>query len=109
MEDKKQTYYVDLGSGEISKSKDASVWNFKIEATDEEITQLRQIFDSNYDADILGFLRSHVPALEYHHDRSNDISDENLLRTYQMLYNLGDEDAKKHIESIGILDNFTSK
>ncbi|PKR84375.1 hydrolase [Heyndrickxia camelliae] len=109
MEEMKHTYYVDLGSGEISKSKDASVWNFKIEATDEEITQLRQIFDSNYDADIEGFLRAHIPALEYHHDRSNDISDENLLRAYQMLYDLGDEDAKRHIDNIGILKDFTSK
>ncbi|MBS4173895.1 hydrolase [Bacillus sp. FJAT-49736] len=109
MEANKHTYYVDLGSGEISRSRADSVWNFKIEATDEEITKLRQIFDSNYDADIEGFLRAHIPVLEYHHDRPNDISDENLLRAYQMLYELGDEDAKKHIDSIGILKDFTSK
>lgn len=109
MEADKHTYYVDLGSGEISRSKDSSVWNYKIEATDEEITRLRQIFDSNYDADIAGFWRAHVPILEYHHDRPNDISDENLLRAYQMLYDLGDEDAKEHIDRIGILRDFTSE
>jgi hypothetical protein len=109
MEENKHTYYIDMGSGEISRSIHDSPWNFKIEATDEEITRLRQIFDSNYDADIVGFLRAHVPILEYHHDRPNDISDNNLLRAYKMIYELGDKDAKQHIESIGILKDFTSE
>ncbi|RLQ97852.1 hydrolase [Falsibacillus albus] len=104
MSDQKRTYYIEVGSGEISSSSTDSPWNFKIEATDEEITKLREIFDSNYATDEQGFFRSHVPYIQYHYDRENDAYDRNLQQVYQMIHDLGDEEARNHIESMGILD-----
>lgn len=105
----KKTYYISIGAGEIFSVPDVSPWQFKIEATDNEIAMLRRVFDSNYDNSIDDFLRAHVPALEYHHDPTNDRHDQNLLRVYGMIYQLGDEEAKNHIESMGILNNFKSE
>lgn len=48
MSQEKKTYYITVGTGEITKSRTDSAWNFKIEATDDEIIQLRELFDQNY-------------------------------------------------------------
>ncbi|MBS4200098.1 hydrolase [Bacillus sp. FJAT-49732] len=87
----------------------ASPWEFKIQATDDEITRLRQIFDSSQDNSVDDFLRAHIPFVEYHNDSTNDIHDENLINVYEMIHQLGDEEARNHIESMGILNNFTSE
>lgn len=103
MGESKKTYYIDISSGEISQSSSASSWNFKIEATDEEITQLREEFNYNYDMDIQNFIRAHIPFDEYHNDKENHAQDQSLIRIYEMLHRLGDNETKKHIESMGIL------
>ncbi|MBN8250768.1 hydrolase [Priestia flexa] len=99
----KKTYYVSLGSGEISQVSTASEWNFKISATDLEVEQLRERLDQRYSDDWQGFFRAHIPYLEYHHDRQNDAYDDMNTQLYQMLYELGDENAKAHIRTMGIL------
>ncbi|MBS4175931.1 hydrolase [Lederbergia citrea] len=108
VEDKK-TYYISVGAGEIMTTANDSPWQFKIEATDDEITRLREIFDSNYDNSIDDFLRAHIPFIEYHNDPTNDQHDENLIRIYEMIHRLGDEEARNHVENMGILNGFTSE
>lgn len=103
MEQPKKTYYVSLESGEISQVKSASSWEYKIEATDEEILQLRQLFNENYSNEIGTFLRAHVPFVEYHNDSSNDKYDQNMLKAYKMIYDLGDDEAKSFIRSQNII------
>jgi hypothetical protein len=105
--DERHDYYIEIATGEISRSSTDSPWNFKISATDEEITRLREIFDSSHSIDWQNFYRSHVPYIQYHFDRENDAYDENMHQVYAMIHELGDDDAKKHIESMGILDNQT--
>lgn len=99
----KKTYYITLANGEISQLKSASPWNFKIEATDDEIDQLREYFDQNYSTDWQAFYRAHIPYIEYHHDPQNDAYDETLKNIYKMIYDLGDEETRNHISSEGIL------
>jgi hypothetical protein len=103
LEQIKRDYYIWLPNGQISQDPTASPWNFKIEATDEEITELREYFDQNYSNEWRNFFRAHVPYIQYHYDRENDDYDETLLKIYECIYKLGDEEAKKHIESMGIL------
>lgn len=103
MNQAKKTYYITVGTGEISQSSTDSAWNFKIEATDDEITILREYFDQNYSTEWKNFFRAHVPFLEYHHDKENDAYDETVIKVYQMIYELGDQEAKDHIHSMGIL------
>ncbi len=108
MEQQKHDYYIEVATGEISRSSTDSPWNFKISATDEEITKLREVFDSNHSTDWQNFYRAHVPYVQYHFDKENDAYDENLVQIYKMIHELGDKDAKEHIEGMGILDHFKS-
>jgi hypothetical protein len=104
LDQQRNDYYIQIATGEISRSSTDSPWNFKISATDDEITQLREIFDSNHSVSWQNFYRAHVPYLEYHNDRSNHAYDDNLIQVYQMIHELGDQDAKQHIEGMGILN-----
>jgi hypothetical protein len=106
-EQQKKTYYVSIATGEISQVKTASPWDFQIEATDDEIIQLREYFDQNYSTDWQAFWRAHVPYVQYHYDRQNDAYDETLTKIYQLIYKLGNEEAKEHIRSLGILSEET--
>ena len=109
MKQLKKTYYISVGPGEINTSATNSPWQFKIEATDDEIARLRAIFDSNYDNSKSDFIRAHIPFLEYHHDPTNDKHDKNLIQIYEMIHQLGDSEAKQHVESMGILEDFTTE
>jgi hypothetical protein len=102
-DDKKKTYYISMGHGEISQVKTASPWDFQIEATDEEIIRLREYFDQMYSSDVQAFFRAHVPYIQYHYDRSNDGYDEMMQKAYALIYKLGDEEAKQHIRSLGFV------
>jgi hypothetical protein len=107
MAEEKHDYYIEIATGEISRSSTDSPWNFKISATDEEITRLREVFDQQHSTDWRNFYRAHIPYLQYHFDKDNDAYDDNLLHAYQMIYTLGDEEAQKHIKSMGILTDLT--
>ena len=103
MDNGKKTYYINVGSGEISQLSTASPWHFKIEASDDEIITLREYFDQVYSSDIQGFLRSHTPYIQYHYDRENDAIDDTNKKIYRMIYELGDEEAKNHIRTQGLI------
>jgi hypothetical protein len=105
MDEQKKTYYIDVGTGQILSNASSSTWSFQIQATDEEITQLRELFNQNYSTEWKNFFRSHVPFVEYHNDKENDSYDRTIQQIYGMLYKLGDPEAKKHIESMSILPN----
>ncbi len=105
--EQRKPYYIDVGTGEISLSAASSTWSFKIHATDEEITELRELFDSNYSTEWQNFFRAHVPYVQYHYDRENDQYDQTLVKVYELIYRLGDEEAKNHIKSMNILPNLT--
>ncbi len=103
MDEQKKNYYIDVGTGGISQSATSSTYSFKIQANDEEITELRELFDQNYSTEWKNFWRAHVPYLEYHHDRQNDAYDKTIQQVYGMIHKLGDIQAKQHIESMNIL------
>ncbi|WHX26911.1 hydrolase [Virgibacillus halodenitrificans] len=99
----KKKYYVNVGSGEISQVKYDNNEEFVIHATDDEIIFLREKFNNMNDAGVRTFFRAHVPIMSYHNDQSNDSYDAGLQEAYQLLYELGDEQAKAHIKEMGIL------
>jgi hypothetical protein len=79
--------------------------HFQILATDKEIRQLQELFYENEQADWKTYGRAHIPFLEYHHDPQNDEYDNTMKQIYLMLYQLGNEEAKNHIEKMGIFKN----
>ncbi|MDM5156949.1 hydrolase [Bacillus sp. DX1.1] len=100
----KKTYYISVGNGEISQVKTADTYSFAIQATEEEIIELREYFDQAYREDLGSFVRSHVPYVEYHHDSNNDRYDEQLQKAYKLIYDLGDHETKELVAQMGIIN-----
>jgi len=103
MADEKKKYYVSLQSREISQIKHGNNADFTIEATDREVTRLRSKLNEIHDAEMGTYWRAHIPIMPYHHDESNDRYDKSITEAFEMLYQLGDEDARTFIEESGIL------
>ncbi|HLR52404.1 MAG TPA: hydrolase [Candidatus Avamphibacillus sp.] len=99
----KKTYYVNLGSLEISQIQYANNSVFTIQATEDEVQMLRAKLDDMDRADFEAYGRAHIPILAYHNDESNDKYDAGITEAFQMIYDLGDQNTKKHIDEIGIL------
>ncbi|EKN66527.1 hypothetical protein BABA_15497 [Neobacillus bataviensis LMG 21833] len=104
MELPKHSYYINIQSHEIAREPFGSEWNFKIEATDRQITSLKQLFDDNDKTDWESYIRSHIPFLEYHHDPQNQEYDVRMVIIYAILYQLGDTKTRAHIQEMGILN-----
>ncbi|WP_430784641.1 hydrolase [Virgibacillus flavescens] len=105
MDKEKKKYYVNMGAQEISQIKYGNNEEFIIYATDEEVILLRDKLNDMYDANTRAFFRAHVPIMAYHNDKSNDDYDIGLTGAYQMVYHLGDEETKNHIETMGVLSD----
>ena len=71
MGEEKNTYYISVARGEILRSGTDSPYEFVVHATDNEITQLRYLFDAAEEVGWDGFLRAHVPYVQYHDDEPN--------------------------------------
>ncbi|MCP3033372.1 hydrolase [Halobacillus sp. A1] len=104
----KKPYYVNIGTREISINHDGNNDDFIINADDEDLLLLREVFDEMYDSDTRAFFRAHVPFDPYHHDMSNDEFDEGMKSAFRMIYDLGDDQTKKHIRSMGVLEDLPS-
>jgi hypothetical protein len=100
----KKTYYIAVASGQISQVRSASSYEFEIQATDDEVRFLRELFDEAYSEDIKSFFRAHVPYEQYHHDPQNDAYDSRIYQVYKYLHDFGSPETKQHIESMGILN-----
>ncbi|WP_191562057.1 hydrolase [Metabacillus idriensis] len=105
MELEKRTYFVDIASGEIFENPVESSPSFKILANQSELNELKSFYSENSRADFQTFQRAQVPFREYHHDRENKDYDDTLRKIFAMIYLLGDEEAKRHIEEYGILED----
>ena len=99
----KTKYYISVQAGSILEEQGAASYEFEIEATEDEISQLQEMFDDRMDAEDASFMRAPTPAIPYHYDRENDAYDYFNKKIYSMLYDLGTEETKKHIASMGIL------
>lgn len=100
----KKKYYVSVQSGSILSSPEFSTYEFEIEATPQEITQLRELFDFYAEADNATFVRGHIPGIPYHYDDENDAYDKLLQNIYQMLHQLGTPETRSHIEEMGLMN-----
>ncbi|NHM32257.1 hydrolase [Neobacillus terrae] len=97
-----QIYYLDIATGEIMMDPNWD-WTFRLQATDDEIDLLREMLDEEYETDWEAFSRAHVPFLEYHKSSPNNEYDDRMVYIYAMIYKLGDAEAKRHVEEMGIL------
>lgn len=92
----KTRYYVKVETGEILRDKTASEWEFEIEATEDEAKRLRMLLENANAASDGSFLNAFSKG-------KNNRYDEVLPEIYQVIHDLGDEDAKNIIDSMDIL------
>ncbi|WP_210364633.1 hydrolase [Bacillus sp. REN3] len=104
MEEQKRKYYLNIESGEVLDEPAEPEGHFTLYATGEEIKHLRESLAENYQADLKTFGRAHIPFKEYHKDKENVEYDNTMKEIYAMIYELGDQEAKNHVLSMGILD-----
>lgn len=99
----KKKYYVSMASSEISQIQFGNNDDFTIYANDDEIRVLRAKMDQMHNADISSFWRAHIPIMSYHHDKPNDDYDAGITEAFQMIHDLGDDQTKSNLKSMGIL------
>lgn len=98
----RKTYYVAVGVGQVLEDPEAAAYELSIRANDEELNKLMVLFEEIQDADEdNAFHFSGSPMV------SDDPEDEtyNVLfkDIYQLLYELGTTESKRHIESMNVL------
>ena len=99
---KKNKYYIKVGSGEILPERTMSEWEFEIIATPEEAMRLRQLLEETNSESNSIFLKAHIPMQE-DYDEENIPYDKKLRQVYQLIHDLGTDETKEHIQSMGIL------
>lgn len=98
----KRTYYVSVQGKTIMYNQGDAAYEFEIEATEEEVDTLRELFEEMEDFEEGTFIRSHVLAFPYHHDRDNDGSDYALKSIYALLSKLGTPETKEQIAKMDL-------
>ncbi|MBA4603568.1 hydrolase [Thermoactinomyces mirandus] len=105
---KKKTYYVsiDFGTqaGEIRTEKDehSALFEYEIEATQEEIARLEKLFTEVGETDFSTFAKAHVPFLD-NESTENLQEDDQIRKIYRMIYQLGSGETKSKLREAGII------
>lgn len=100
----KKTYYVSVNNGSILEDPTAFDYEFEINATEEELVQLKELFEQSQEEDQKGIKRAYL--IPFVHAENSEGFEESLHQTYQMLHHLGTPKTKIHIESMNILQEF---
>lgn len=99
----RKRYYVSVQSGTIMPNQGDAGYELEIEATAEEVALIFRLFDKIAELDLAAIVRTPLPGIPYHHDWVNDDYDVCLQEIYQMLYHVGTEQTKEHIQSMNML------
>jgi hypothetical protein len=102
---KKETYYVTVdGTIHTEKLLDDAPYDFEVQATEEEIKNLQDLFQRTYNNDWDTYVQSHLPFRTEERQKESTDVDQNIKDIYAAIYQLGTEETKKSIESLGLLD-----
>ncbi|WP_396106000.1 hydrolase [Cytobacillus firmus] len=104
MDQTKNSYYIDIENAQVyAEPVEGAEWQFKIYADDQEMKKLADHIEKNYDADMKTFALAHVPFVEDKEKAQNHNYDEAIERMYKMIYDLGDDETRRNIEEMEIL------
>jgi hypothetical protein len=101
--DGRKTYYVSVGAGQVLEDKEAAPFEFEIRANEEELSRLQQLFEDLSSADEAAAFHFPRQLTTQSLDDMNENYQHHLQEIYKLLYQLGTEETKRHIESIHIL------
>jgi len=101
---RKKTYYVSVQAGQILEDQEAASYEFVIRATNEEITQLQELFEEYTTMDEAEIAHFSWNPYETASDLQMSAGCDGLLkRIYELLYSCGIDETKRHIESMNII------
>lgn len=100
----KKTYYVSVQAKTVMENQGDGAYELDIEATPEEVRQLRELFESTSEADFMNYVRVHNPELLEEEVISNELVDRHLTEIYRLLEKLGTPETKAHIRSMNVLE-----
>nr|WP_306812662.1 hypothetical protein [Paenibacillus soyae] len=84
--------------------REAAAYELEINANDEEVARLRELFEelaSMDEAEVAHF--GLTPYEDSGDGAMNSASDEIISRIYKVLHDCGTKETKRHIETMGIL------
>lgn len=96
----KKTYYVSVLARTILEGKGDAAYEFEIVASEEEIEQLKELFDGLESSEQQTYFQAHYLGYPYHQDTANDVYDRDLKAIYRMLRELGTPETRSHIDTI---------
>ncbi|MDO3677866.1 hypothetical protein Q3C12_12710 [Paenibacillus ehimensis] len=105
----KKRYYVSVGTGTIEDAQTLAdlgdySYEYAVEATDQEIRELRWLM-SSYEAETeKTFARAGVPYKSADHDEATDEYNAQVRELYAMIYRLGTPETRGHIEKMRIME-----
>ena len=105
MAEERKTYYISVQANSITQQIGDTSFEFEIQATEKEISQLQELFDGKEEADDYAFFRAQVPWVVYHNDKPNDAYDYYLTQAYRMIHTLGTPETRHQIESMNVLQD----
>jgi rubrerythrin len=99
----KKTYYVTVQYGEIMEDPTAFNYDFVINASEEELDQLQELFENTADAELATYTHSYALSLSTYYNEENTTYDNSLREIYKKLHELGTTETKEHIEKMNII------
>jgi hypothetical protein len=104
----KKKYYLSIHAGpntvEIRDVKGESTYDFEIEASDDEVDKLEELFEHAYSDDFKTYSWMHVIADKKIEKLTEDF-DQTLNNIYQIIYDLGTEKTRSDITEMGVLNS----
>jgi hypothetical protein len=104
MEDQHKTYYVSVGAGQVLEDPQAAAFEFEIRANEEELNKLQEMFEETASVDEAEIIRYGLKPVTEGEEEMTGAYDTQIHDIYKLLYDLGTEQTKRHIESIHILE-----
>jgi hypothetical protein len=99
----KKTYYVTVQHGEIMEDATAFNYDFVIQANEDELDELQEIFENAAEAEATTYRRVYIPSPIDQYNEENSLYDSSLREVYNKLHQLGDKKTREHIEKMNIL------
>jgi hypothetical protein len=100
---RKKRYYVSVSAGTVMENQGDAAYELEIEATEQDVLALQELFEQKNATDFDTFFRAHIPAVPYHYDRENDDYDAHLKKIYSLMYRVGTDETREHIKSMGLI------
>ncbi|MFD2331555.1 hypothetical protein ACFSR7_20055 [Cohnella sp. GCM10020058] len=100
----RETYYVSVSAGTITKEENHTTDQLSVFATDREIDQLMALLAKRSQTDDLTSLRGVIPYKSADHDPATDKYNEQMLDVYRAIFRIGTEETRKHLIHMDILN-----